>query len=154
VSRHVAARRGSSPAELADEIHASGKIGLDILAGIDDAAWNGPAPAGLAGTLGHAVEAIWYDEYVHGEDILAALGRPPLRGPDLKVAVAYLADELEGDGWGPATLALDGLPKFTVGRGGGRRVTGDPLAFVLAATGRGAPAAIGLDETVNIYRAR
>src|SRR5436309_3413978 len=28
---------------------------------------------------------------------------------------------------------------------------GDPLAFVLAATGRGDPGAVGLDETVNVY---
>ena len=36
--------------------------------------------------------------------------------------------------------------------GGGRRITGDPLAFVLVATGRGDPAPSALDETVNIYR--
>jgi hypothetical protein len=35
---------------------------------------------------------------------------------------------------------------------GGRRITGDPLAFVLAASGRTDPAALGLDPTVNIYR--
>ena len=31
-------------------------------------------------------------------------------------------------------------------------MTGDPLAFVLAATGHADPAPLGLDETVNIYR--
>jgi hypothetical protein len=32
-------------------------------------------------------------------------------------------------------------------------VSGDPLAFVLAATGRSDPGALGLDESVNVYRA-
>jgi hypothetical protein len=48
-------------------------------------------------------------------------------------------------------VALDGIEAFEVS-GGGRIITGDPLAFVLASTGRGDPAAVGLDETVNIYR--
>jgi hypothetical protein len=30
-------------------------------------------------------------------------------------------------------------------------LTGDPLPFVLAATGRSDPAALGLDPSVNIY---
>jgi hypothetical protein len=48
-------------------------------------------------------------------------------------------------------VALDGIESFDVS-GGGQTISGDPLAFVLAGTGRGDPAAIGLDETVNIYR--
>ena len=43
-------------------------------------------------------------------------------------------------------------PEFPVSGGGGQRVTGDPLEFVLAATGRTDPGALGLDETVNVYR--
>ena len=38
------------------------------------------------------------------------------------------------------------------GGGGGTRIEGDPVAFALAATGRGNPEAFGLDETINIYR--
>lgn len=34
------------------------------------------------------------------------------------------------------------------------KATGDPLAFVYAATGRSAPGAAGLDESANIYRVR
>ena len=37
-------------------------------------------------------------------------------------------------------------------RGGGRRVTGDPLQFLLAATGCLDPTRIGQDEPVSIYR--
>ena len=32
-------------------------------------------------------------------------------------------------------------------------MTGDPLQFVLVATGRADPAPLGLDASVNIYRA-
>lgn len=154
VDRHVAARTGHSPGEIADEIQGSAKISRDLISGIDQATWDGPSPAGLSGTLGEGVEAIWYDAYVHHEDILAALGRPPLRGPDMRVAVIHIARELDRQGWGPATLAFDGVPEVTVGGGAGgdRRLTGDALAFILAATGRTDPSALGLDETVNIYR--
>jgi hypothetical protein len=62
--------------------------------------------------------------------------------------VAY---HLDDQGWGPATLALDGMPEVQIGDGG-ERVSGNPGLFVLAATGRGNPADFGLDDTVNIYR--
>jgi hypothetical protein len=32
-----------------------------------------------------------------------------------------------------------------------RRITGDPLAFVLAATGRADPEILGLDASVNVF---
>src|SRR3954469_11504086 len=98
IDRHVAARAGQSAEEIADEVHSSAKIGQDLMAAIDDDAWNGPAPAGVAGTIGDGVEAIWYDGYVHAEDILAAIGRPPTRGSDMKVAVVHIAHELENQG--------------------------------------------------------
>jgi hypothetical protein len=63
-----------------------------------------------------------------------------------------LADLLTHAGWGPATLALDGLEEFSVSGGGGQRVTGDPLSFVLVATGRLDPSELGLDPAVNVYR--
>lgn len=153
VARHVADRKGKSPAELADEIHDAAKVGADLLAAFDDAAWQSPAPAGVPGTLGQGVEALWYDAYVHAEDIHAAIGRPEVRGPDIKVALSHLADELDRDGWGPATLALDGQPEFNIS-GGGPPITGDPLTFILVATGRQDPSVLGLDEKVNVYRPR
>ncbi len=152
VARQVAERRGRAPADLADELATAGKGAQDILALIDDAAWAGPAPGGLDFTLGEGVEALWYDAYVHGDDIRAATGRPPVRGPGLRASVAHLADLLTKRGWGPATLRLDGTGEWPVS-GGGAAVTGDPLEFVLAATGRTDPAPLGLDETVNVYRA-
>jgi hypothetical protein len=48
-------------------------------------------------------------------------------------------------------LQLDGVGSFDVSGGGGQRVTGDPLTFVLIATGRADPSALGLDPSVNVY---
>ena len=59
---------------------------------------------------------------------------------------------LEAAGWGPATIAVDGVEAIPVGDGSGTRVTGDPHQFVLVATGRADPATMGLDESVNVYR--
>jgi uncharacterized protein (TIGR03083 family) len=150
--RQVAERRGRSPQELADELRADAKLGADITATFDDAAWDGPAPGGVPGTLGDGIEALWFDTYVHADDIRAALGRPTQRDDDLNASVSHLATLLTQAGWGPATLALDGVPSYDVS-GGGRRITGDAHDFVLAATGRSDPASLGLDETVNVYRA-
>ena len=44
--RQVAERRGRTPAEVADELQRSVKVGIDLAAGLDDAAWEGPAPEG------------------------------------------------------------------------------------------------------------
>ena len=150
-ARQVAERRGRSAREVADELHQAAKVVADLGAGFDDAAWAGPAPAGIPGTLGEGVEAIWYDTYVHAEDIRVALGRQPERGPGLRVSVSHLADLLGQRGWGPAVLALDGLDEVPVSGGDGRRVTGDPLTFILVATGRQAAKDMGLDDSVNVY---
>jgi uncharacterized protein (TIGR03083 family) len=151
--RQVAMRKGRSGAELADELRDDIKIAQDLLAAFDDAAWAGPPPVEIPGTLGDAVEVIWYDTYVHTEDIYAALGRPPLHDKDsLRASVSHIVVSLESQGWGPGTIALDGIEEFKVGDGSGVRVTGDPLDFVLVGTGRKDPSVFGLDETVNIYR--
>jgi uncharacterized protein (TIGR03083 family) len=149
-ARQVEERRGRSGAELADELQQAGKVAIDLLSAFDDTAWQAPSPGGYEGSLGDGVEALWYDTYVHGEDIRAALGRPATRTEGLKAAVSHAAFELGKRNWGPATLALSGMPEFAV-QGGGPRITGDPYEFVLAATGRTDPTTIGLDETVNIY---
>ena len=153
-ARQVAERQGRSPAELADELAASTKIAGDMLSGFDDALWAMPAPGGFDFTLGEGIEALWYDAYLHGDDIRAAVGQPSERGDGLTASISHLADVLRRQGWGPARLALDGSPEFLVGDddGAGRRVTGDPLAFVLVASGRADPSSLGLDATVNVYR--
>jgi uncharacterized protein (TIGR03083 family) len=119
---------------------------LDV---IDDDAW--AAPSGVPDlTLGEGVLTLWYDTYVHGDDIRAAIGAPSERGAGLDATVCYLAKELTAREWGPATLALEGTGRYDIGAGG-PEITGDALSFVLAATGRADAATIGLDSGVNIY---
>ena len=150
--REVAERRGRTPAELADELRELAAAGSATLAAIDDEAWKSPAPAGILPTLGDGVEALWYDAWLHADDIRAAAGLPAERSAGLRASVVHLAALLEAGGWGPATLALDGVEEVPIGSGSGRRVTGDPHQFVLVATGRADPATLGLDETANVYR--
>jgi uncharacterized protein (TIGR03083 family) len=137
--RAVEERRGRTAAQLADELDEVTEIGDDIMRGIDDDAWAGPAPAG-GGTLGYGVESLWYDAYLHGEDIRAAIGRPPTYGSGLRVAVSHVLDTLALQEW-PGTVPVD-LDSASE----------DQLAFVLVATGRADPKTLGLDETVNVYR--
>lgn len=142
--------RESGPAEIAGRLRDAAKGMGEFLAALDDDAWAGPS--GVAElTLGEGVRLLWYDTYVHADDIRAAIGRPSERGPGVTASLSYLEERLRADGFGPARVALDGHPEFAFGTGG-PRVQGDPLRFVLAATGRVDPAELGLDETVNIYR--
>jgi uncharacterized protein (TIGR03083 family) len=150
--REVEERKGRSGDELADEMEQVMKIGTDLLAAFDAQSWNGPAPGGLAVSVAEGTEALWYDAYLHGEDIRAALGQQATVSPGLRASVSHIVDILSRDGWGPATIAVDGMEEFPVSGGGGPRITGDALEFVLVATGRKDPSALGLDETVNIYR--
>jgi hypothetical protein len=106
----------------------------------------------VAPTVGWGVESLWYDAFLHGDDIRHALGQPSVTSDAIRASVSHVTAVLTDHGWGPATVSLDGIEPFEVSGGGGRTITGDPLTFVLASTGRGDPAAIGLDETVNIYK--
>jgi uncharacterized protein (TIGR03083 family) len=146
----AASVRDSGPHGAAARLRTALETLRPLVAALDEAAWNGPSPLPDL-TLGHGVLTLWYDTYVHADDIRAALGRPSERGNGLHASVAYLAHELTARGWGPATLALDDVPEHVIGSGGSQ-VSGDPLQFVLVATGRADPAPLGLDASVNIYR--
>lgn len=148
--REVEERAGRSPSELADEAAQVREQAIDTLALFDDATWDTAAPGGYNGTLGDGVEALWFDLYMHADDIRNALGRPSERGDGLRPSLSHLATELTNQSWEPATLAFDGMPEFPVS-GGGRRIDGDALQFVLAATGRDDPSKLGLDPSVNVY---
>jgi uncharacterized protein (TIGR03083 family) len=148
--REVAERRGRTQGELADELAQDRAGASALLDAFDDAAWNGPAPAGIDGTLGDGIETLWFDTYVHAEDIRAAIGRAPEPGPGLAPSVRHLASQLEQRGWGPATLELTGFERIEIG-GGGSLVRAEPLDFVLAASGRLDPAPLGLAPDVNVY---
>jgi uncharacterized protein (TIGR03083 family) len=146
----AAMRAGRTQAEIADELEEALGTLRNLGAVIDDNAWDGPSPVPEL-TMRQGILALAYDVYVHTDDIRAAAGLPPRHGGfGLDASVEYLADELDKRSWGPASLALDGVEKVDVG-GGGDTVTGDAMQFVLAATGRGDPAAVGLDNSVNIY---
>ena len=149
--RQVAERRGRSAAELADELDTAATAVPVLLAAFPDDAWDAPLP-GFSGTLAEGVEALVFDGAVHADDIDDALelGHHPTQS-ELIAAVSHVAFHLEDQGWGPATLALDGMPEVDI-KGGGERITGNPGLFVLAATGRGNPADFGCDDQVNIYR--
>jgi uncharacterized protein (TIGR03083 family) len=149
-AREVAERTGRSPAELAQELAAVTKLAADLAAVFDDDSWEAPGPGGYDGTLGQGVEALWYDTYLHADDVRAALGRDPARGAGLRASVHHVAHELDKEGWGPATLAFDGIEEVAVGSGGAAH-TGDALEFVLVATGRADPSALGRGAPVNIY---
>jgi len=150
--RQVQERRGRTAVELADELDEVNLASQELLSAFDDTAWEAAAPAGLAQTVGAGVESLWYDAFVHGDDILDALGRPSARSEAIRASVSHIAAILTQQGWEPAHLELDGIETFDVSGGGSRTITGDPLSFVLVGTGRADPATIGLDETVNIYR--
>lgn len=150
--REVLERRGRPAGDIADELERAAKVGADLLASFDAAAWSGPAPGAPHLTLGEGIEALWTDSWVHADDIRAAVGRPSERSSGLRGSVFHYARLLERSGWGPATLQLDGMERVDVSGGGGTTVTGDPLDFVLVATGRRDPANLGLDDTVNVYR--
>lgn len=149
-ARQVAERQGRTPAELADELAGVIKATSDLTSAFDDDAWNGPSPGGFDFTLGEGGESLWYDTYLHGDDILAALGRPSVDGPGVRASLSHIAMSLTAHGYDDVTLALEGHDEFTVGNGG-RRIGGDAIDFVKAATGRGDPASFGADERLNIY---
>lgn len=145
----AASVRGDTPAQAAPRLRAVIESLRPLLDALDDDMWNGPSGVPDL-TFGRGVLTLWYDAFVHADDIRAALGRPSESGPGLAASVEYLAGELTTRDWGPATLALDGLPRHDVSGGGGE-ITGDPMQFVLVATGRAEPATMGLEPGVSIY---
>jgi uncharacterized protein (TIGR03083 family) len=149
-ARQARERAGRSGTELADELTEDRARTAEMLGLFDDVAWAAPVSSDFDGTIGDGVLALWYDGYLHADDIRAALGMQSVRGAGLGASIHHVADELAKQNWGPATLALDGVDVVDVGRGG-EKISGDALAFVLAATGRADPSPLGLDESVNIY---
>ena len=133
--REVDERAGRSPAELADECADVTKAAAGMLPLFDDAAWAGGAPGGYEGTLGDGVEALWYDTWVHANDIRAALGRQPVIGSGLPGGISHVTFELAKRGWNGA------IPE-------GEK---DAYAFIMVATGRADATKLGADAPVNIY---
>jgi len=149
--RQVRERRGRGPDELADELDASTEAAAALAAAFDDQAWDAPGPPGTPGTLGQGLESLWFDTFLHADDIRQAAGRSPVLGDGLLPSVSHISQILTDQEWRPATLRLDGMQEFPVS-GGGQAISGDPMTFILVSTGRAEPSLMGLDESVNIYR--
>jgi uncharacterized protein (TIGR03083 family) len=141
---------GHDPAGLAALLMAAATRMRAFLRGLDDDRWSSPSPV-PGRTIGNGVLTLWYDAFVHGDDIRFALGQPGRGGPGLAASVLWVRAELERKGWHGARLLLDGLDEITIGPGG-PVVRGDPLRFVLAAAGRANPAELGLADSINVYR--
>ncbi|MCO5998538.1 maleylpyruvate isomerase family mycothiol-dependent enzyme [Actinoallomurus rhizosphaericola] len=141
--------RDAEPADLAARLREAAARLIPFLEALDDAAWERPSPQPHR-SLGNGVHTLWYDAFVHGDDIRAALGRPGERGPGLLASVRWLRDELERLGRGPVRLVLDGAGEYAVGAGG-PVLRGDPLRFVLVATGRADPGEFGTDASINVH---
>jgi uncharacterized protein (TIGR03083 family) len=133
--REVDERAGRSPAELADECAEARKAAAGMLPLFDDAAWAAPGPGGFDGTLGDGVEALWYDTWLHAQDIRAALGNPPEMSAGLRAAVSHVGWDLGRHDWH------------------GQIPTGDDAAygFILVATGRADGASLGAAAPPNLY---
>jgi uncharacterized protein (TIGR03083 family) len=133
--REVDERAGRAPAELADECAEGRKAAAGMLPLFDDAAWAGAGPGGFDGTLGDGVEALWFDTWMHAQDIRAALGIPPVMNDGLRGAISHVGWDLARHGWH------------------GTIPTGDDAAygFILVATGRVDGSSLGADAPPNIY---
>jgi uncharacterized protein (TIGR03083 family) len=90
--RQVAERRGRSPSAVTEELVAVVPAMRERAEQRYLANWDAPGPPGVPGTLGTIAQELWTGVYIHSEDIRAALGRPPLRGPGLHAAVVTIAD--------------------------------------------------------------
>jgi uncharacterized protein (TIGR03083 family) len=156
-AQEAASLRGLEPPVVADRL----RTALDGLRALgpgldDDAVWNGPSGVPDL-TMGEGVLTLWYDTFVHADDIRVATGQREVDGPGLRAAVAYLEAELGRRGWGPSRLVFEdqheGFGAVSVGDAepGAPVHRLDARAFVLAATGRIDAGPIGLDPAVNIY---
>ena len=149
--RQVRERRGRGPSVLADELDTSTEAAAALAAAFDDEAWDAPGPPGTPGTLGQGLESLWFDTFLHADDIRQAAGRSPVLGDGVLPSVSHITQILTDQEWRPATLCLDGMEEFHIS-GGGQAISGDPMTFILISTGRAEPSLMRLDESVNIYR--
>jgi uncharacterized protein (TIGR03083 family) len=150
--RQVDERRGQSPDVLTAELQGAAESATALLAAFDDDAWSAEGPQNNGTTLGFGIESLWFDTFLHADDIRAGLNQPTVAGDGVLPSVSHIAQVLTNQGWGPATLKLEGAGQFGVSGAAGDVITGDPMTFILVSTGRAPASTMGLDDTVNIYR--
>jgi uncharacterized protein (TIGR03083 family) len=151
--------RDRSPGDLAAEFRTTLE-GLRAMAEAldNDDAWASPSGVGDL-TIGRGVLTLWFDTFVHADDIRSSLDLPRDTGAGLRASIAYLEDELTTFGWGPAAVVFtdqdEGFGALAIGDVVPASPTHKVPAhdFALAVTGRLDPAEVGLDPGVNIYAA-
>ena len=152
-ARQVEERRGRTADDLAEELDATTQTAADLIGSFDDDAYNAEGPQGNGQTLGYGIESLWFDTFLHADDIRVAFGGATTSTDAHAPSVSHIAQVLTDQGWQPASIRLNGLDEFLVGNGSEDRVIdGDPMEFILVSTGRADPGPLGLDPTVNIYR--
>src|SRR5438552_18081704 len=78
----AASVRGDTPSRVAARLRGVIDAVRPLLATVDDDTWNGPSGVPEL-TFERGVLTLWYDAFVHADDIRAALGRPSDRGPEI-----------------------------------------------------------------------
>ena len=135
-AREVAERAGHTIEQLADECAEVTKAAAGLLAMLDDAAWDAPAGGSYDGSLGNGVEALWFDAWMHADDIRSALGIASVVGPGLRGALSHVEPFLRGLDWnGPIPNEADA----------------GAFEFVMVATGRARASTGAVNSPVNIY---
>lgn len=153
-ARQVAERRSRSAADLAEELRIAVKAATELVGAFDDAAYAAEGPQGGGTTLGFGLESLWFDTFLHADDILTASGGSLNSKSGLEPSVSHITQILTNLEVKPATVRLSGVDEYLVSGGDDEDglITGDPMQFILATTGRIEPDALGLDDTFNIYR--
>jgi uncharacterized protein (TIGR03083 family) len=134
--REVDERAGRTPAQLADECAEVAHAAAGMLTMFDDEAWEAPVGSGIAGTIGFGVEALWFDTYMHADDMRSSLGHAPDLGSGaIAGSVSHVEAHLAEIGWNEP-LPATGQAAYDA---------------VMVATGRAEPSLVGAGAPPNIY---
>jgi uncharacterized protein (TIGR03083 family) len=148
-TRQVQERRGRNALDLLAELEPAIDAAGNLANAFDDDAWGAPAPGDPSRSLGGAVLTLWFDTFVHLDDMAGALRGSAPGGRGLTGALSHVTDILTDRSWGPRTLKCGEVGLFEIS-GGGPSLACDPMDFVLAAAGRLDPSVLGLDSSVVI----
>jgi uncharacterized protein (TIGR03083 family) len=153
----AAALRDLSPAEMATRLRsATEQLGGLTTALDNDEAWGSPSGFNDL-TMAEGILTLWYDTWMHADDIRSAVGLPHDDGAGLRATLSYLEDELTRQSWGPAAFVFtdrdESFGALAVGEAGASTPTHRVPAYelTLAATGRLDPTTLGLEPDINLY---
>jgi len=154
---HIDARASKKPQELLDEWRERGPKVDAIYDAFPPEIWNYDM-GGVIGTVGEGVLRTLMDLWIHAQDIRIGLGYEPSAGTGLEGSIELVAMDLPGSfrhtgsNVGALELDLAGMERtIAVGDGGPTvRISGDPVAFALAATGRTTLAAAEADGRLSV----